>query len=582
VAYKVGFSSATYFNTCFHKFYGFTPGEAKSKMKIEVEEGHNALKNKKEGVSPDNPKNPKTKKGTAIKTVFLAAFPIVIVGIMFFLYNSTSTKSIETEENGNIISGKSIAVLPFKNWTGNPDLEYISDGMTDAVISRLAKISSIGKVLPFTSTLPYKETDKTVKEIASELGVKNLVQGNLQISGNQIKVNIQLIDGNSNEHLWTKEYTREWKTDEIFNIQAEVVEGIAINMNAAINKNELVEIKKTPTKNKQAYSYYLEGEFQRHKSNSQAYKNAIPLYEKAISLDSNFVDAYRSQATIWSFGGLVWGIYDEQMAWSNAKKLLEKALEIDPNNKEVEEELYTGYFYYDWNFAEVEKYYQQILQDSFFDNTPAINADYAIKTGRFQNVIDAMDELILTDPSIGILFFFKAQALAFLGKKEEAISILNATYSLHSDNWFYLRESTKFNFMVGEYEKSKIQLQKLLTQFPDYPPILMWLNANYAHMGGNLSKRNRHLAELHEEYDKNSSGSPAWFIAMYFCTLNDYEHAFDWLQKSYERHEVEMTWLREEPLLAPIRNDPRYIELYEKVGFSSIGLQIKAKTDKPY
>lgn len=580
VAYRVGFSSATYFSTTFHKFYGYTPGEVKSgNIDDYIDTLEQSIAETTQRL-PSHVHISNKQKGNQKKRFLWTVLLVAVISTALYLYSTTLKENVNTQKVGNSLGVKSIAVLPFKNWTGDPDLEYISDGLTDAVISRLTKISAIDKVIPFTSALKFKETNKSTKEISTELGVQKLLQGNLQISGNQIKISLQMIDGLTNEHLWSEQYIRDWRSDEIFKMQTEVVEGIAANMSVNIADNEMEKIQKTPTKSKQAYSYYLQGEFQRNKANAQSYANAISLYDKAIALDSNFVDAYRGQATVWSFGGLVWGIYDERTAWSNAKKLLEKALKIDPSNKVVEEELYTGYFYYDWNFEEVEKYYQRILKDSFFDNTPAINTDYALKTGRYQNAVNAMDVLVLTDPSIGILFLFKAEALALLGETEEALNILNNTYSLHSDNWFYLRESAKLNFYLGEYKKSKEQLHKLLTQFPDYPPILMWLNAVHAHMDGKPKKANVYLAELHAEYNEGSSGSPAWFIGLYYCVLKDYENAFMWLQKSYTRHDVELTWLREEPLLAPIRNDPRYQELYEKVGFSRIGLPIKASSEK--
>ena len=575
VAYRVGFSSATYFSTSFHKLYGYTPGEVKSRdvnnRELSITETAQVLPSPVDlAIKP---------KGSYKKSLILSVLLVAIVSTALFLYSTTSKKNIETKGLEKLIVEKSIAVLPFKNWTGDPNLEYISDGMTDAVISRLTKINSIDKVIPFTSTIKYKETNRSAQEIATELGVTNLLQGNLQISGDQIKINLQMIDSRTNDHLWSKEYIREWRSDEIFKMQTAVVEGIAANMNAVIADNELDNIQRVPTKSKQAYSYYLQAEFQRNKANELSYSNAIASYEKAINIDSNFVDAYRGQAMVWSFGGLVWGIYDEQEAWRNAKKLLEKALKIDPTNKEVEEELYSGYFFYDWRFEEVENYYQRILKDSFVDNTPSINADYAIKTGRYQNAVDAMDEVILTDSSIGILFFFKAEALVFLGETEEALELLNNTYSLHSDNWFYLRESAKLNFYLKEYQKSKEQLHKLLTQFPDYPPILMWLNAVYAQMDGNTVDASKYLVELETKYDNRSSGSPAWFIALFYSTQKNYEKTFEWLQRSYDRHEVEMTWLREEPLLAPLRDDPRYINLYDKVGFSSIGIPIKTSSE---
>ncbi len=563
-AYRVGFSSPTYFNTCFHKFYGFTPGEVKLRNNVEIEgliQGASAATEK---------------TGTKKRTLWIALVIIAMISVAAYLYSTTFKENEQIGQIQPTEGEKSIAVMPLKNLTGNPDLDYISDGMTDAIISRLAKISSLEKVIPFMSILNYKETDNTTKEIATELGVARMLQGNLQISGNQIKINLQLIDGHSNDHLWSEEYIKEWKSDEIFKIQADVVEGIANNMNVAISDNEFDAIQKVPTANKHAYTLYLQAEFQRNKASKTAYAHAIPLYEKAIAQDSNFVEAYVGLASIWSFGGLVWGIHDEQEAWEKAKKLLKKALTIDSTNLGIEEELYTGYFYYDWNFELVEPYYQRISKQSYVDKTPAIKADYPIKTGRYKEAIAALDTQISADPTVGIYFLFKAEALMLLGKTDEIKDLLESVDPLYSDNWFYLRESVKLYYYLAEYQKSRQQLNRILTRFPDYPPILVWFNAIYAKMDGNHDEAADHLAELHQRYVKGTSGSPAWFIALYYSHIKDYEKAFEWLQKSYDRHEVEMTWLREEPLLTPIRNDARYKELYDKVGFSDIGLPPKS------
>ena len=565
-AHRVGFSSPTYFNTSFHKFYGFTPGEVKSRNI----EGIRRLIGS-ENTAP-------TKNAIKKKLLWIGLFvlAIAISGLYFYNTDSKETEPANRPPTGN---EKSIAVLPLKNWTGNPDLEYVSDGMTDAVISGLAKITTIDKVTPFSSVLNYKDTDKTAVEIAKELGVSKLLQGNLQISGNQIKINLQMIDANSNNHVWSEEYMKEWQSDEIFRIQAEVVEGIAKVINVGIDENALEHLQKIPTKNKQAYSYYLQAEFQRYKANKATFDLAKPLYEKAIALDSNFVEAYHGLATIWNSGGMVWGIYDQRLAWKNAKHFLQKALKIDPTNEEVHEELYAGYFYYDWDFEKAEEYYQAVSKNTFYSKSPILNTDYAIKTGRYEEAIKAIDEHLLRDPSIiGVLFCLKAEALMLLGNIEEAIPLLDDTVNPYGDNWFYLREAAKQYFYLGQHEKSKVQLNKMLAQFPDFPPILMWLSAVHAQMDGNSKKAVQHLAELHEKYHEGSSGSPAWFIALYYCTIEDYEKAFEWLQNSYDRHEVEMTWLREEPLLAPVRDDSRYKELYRKVGFSKIGLPPKVPT----
>tara|TARA_R110002051_G_scaffold297564_2_gene364001 strand:+ start:50523 stop:52484 length:1962 start_codon:yes stop_codon:yes gene_type:complete len=565
-AYRVGFSSPTYFNTCFHNFYGYTPGEAKSGIIADVD---NQFIRTSTNLLSVNSKNSYT------KIIIWASIVVFAICSTYFVYKSFAKKDKVNIDTVQVFDDKSIAVLPLKNLTGNPDLEYISDGMTDAIISRLTRIKAIKKVIPFTSVQFYKKSDKSLKEITQELEVSNILQGNLQMSGDQIKINLQLIHGSSNVHLWSEEYTKEWKSDEIFELQSEVVEGIAANMNAVIAQDELTEIKKTPTQSKDAYSYYLQGEFQRNKGNELSYSNAINLYEKAIAADSIYVEPYIDMANVWHMGGSVWGFYNEQIAWGNAKVLLEKALKIEPNNERIEEELNTGRFFYDWNFEVVEKFYQKKLSNSSQNKPSVISLDYPIKTGRPEETLKAIEYYTLNDPSNVFYPFFKAEAMFYLGAADEANKILTQTDPLFNDNWFYLRESTKLYFYLREYEKSKIQLEKITTQFPDYPPILMWLNAVYAQMDGNSKVTIQYLAELQNEYDKGSSGSPAWFIALYHAHVKDYERTFEWLQKSYDRHEVELMWLRAEPLLAPIRNDLRYKNMYDKVGFSSIDLPIK-------
>ncbi len=285
-------------------------------------------------------------------------------------------------------------------------------------------------------------------------------------------------------------------------------------------------------------------------------------------------------ANIYNLGGGVWAFYDEQEAWNNGKILLEKVLKIEPENRQAEEELYTGEFFYGWNFKRVETYYQTILTNSFYDKSPVISLDYAIKTGRSENALKASEHLILTDPSNVFFPFFKAESLLFLGKKQEAINVLNDADPLYSDNYFYLRESTKLYFYLGDHKKSKIQLENILNKFSDYPPIFMWFKAIYAQMEGAPNDASTYLVELQNAYTNGSSGSPAWFLVLYYSHTKDYDKAFNWLQKSYDRHEVEMTWLREEPLLAPMRTDIRYKILYDNVGFSDIGLPIKTTSEE--
>ena len=169
IAYGVGFSSATYFNTCYRDYFGYPPGEAKFH---------------KEPIAP-NEMAPKLNKKR--KTILIGLSAVLLLAVAWLAF-STYTNMPQEIAEVNDSSEKSIAILPFKNWTGDPEKEYISDGMTDAVITRLTEIHEIDKVVPFTSMLPYKETAQSIPELATALNVTHIMEGSFQYFGGDFKL----------------------------------------------------------------------------------------------------------------------------------------------------------------------------------------------------------------------------------------------------------------------------------------------------------------------------------------------------------------------------------------------------------
>ena len=165
--------------------------------------------------------------------------------------------------------------------------------------------------------------------------------------------------------------------------------------------------------------------------------------------------------------------------------------------------------------------------------------------------------------SKGIIHYFE-------GEEEKALKLFETYNKTSSSNYFYLMETAKYYYYMDKIELSKRQLQRLLDNFDDRPPIVLWMMAVHAQLEGNEIVLNESLDKLQSNFNENTSGSPAWFIALYYCHIEDYDNAFEWLEKSYDHHEVEMMWLKEEPMLRSLRTDPRYIDLYDKVGFSKI------------
>ena len=558
IAYRVGFNSPTYFNTCFHNYYGYPPGEVKYRKPSEIGKGGKDRTSEQENsILLTDEKTEMGKKVIKRRTLLFASIFVVLLFASSYVYFTDLLKGNTTETVETKTREKSIAVLPFKNWSGDPELEYISDGMTDAVISRLAQIQSMDRVVPFTSMIKYKETDKSMPEIAKEVEVQYILQGNFQLSGNRLKINLQLIDGPANDHFWSDGYEGEWQSNDIFTVQTEVAENVAKNMNVMISDTDKEAIQKIPTNNKEAYALFLQANYQSGKHTKRGWENAVSLYESAIVIDPNFYEAYINEAYAWLMGSAIWGVFKEQESWVKIKELMNKATEISGMNSVIRDILLMGTLAHEWDFNTIEKEYMH----------SSLSIMYAIYTGRYKESLQIIDQYLETNPTNGALYAGKAQALFFLDRNREAIYILDSYVPLYIDDMDFLREGAKYYFYLEEYEKSKTLLNKMMTIFPDRPPIMLWLNAVHEQMNGNTELLKTYLDDLQKKYEDGSSGSPAWFIALYYCFVKDYENAFDWLQKSFDRHEMEMIWLREEPLLIPVRNDFRYLELYRNVGF---------------
>ena len=545
ISYKVGFSSPSYFNKCFSKYYGVTPGEYKDKK-----ENISSINDTGLAHSPS-----RIKKFQYI--FYVLGTILLIVGILSIFTNKNNPKEI------------SIAVLYFDDHSPESDLQWFCNGLTEEIIEKLAGVKKL-LVTSRTSVKQFRNSDLPIDEIAKTLDVDYILESSVSKSkySDSVRIITQLINV-KDQHVWSNTYDE--SIVNALKLQNDVSKLIVKELNISLSPEEVMNFEKHPTNNTQAYNLFLKADYQHSLFNKLAFSKAMPLYEQAIDLDSNFIKAYVGLAEIWQIGGLVWGISDEKEAWKKSKQLLQKAKRIDSTNSQVAYNLHLGYFYYDWDFEAMEKYYQKRLLQPSYDNLTGLILDYAIKTGRYSEAFLINERYIKKSPTISHLYAYKAEALMFLGEKDASLEILERYNSMFSDNIYYLRESTKLYFYLEKFEKSKNQLKNIRVKFPnDNPSILIWLDAVFAKMDRNHENATLYLDQLINLYNTNSSGSPAWFIALYYSYLKDYENTFFWLQRSYDRHEVEMTWFREEPLLIPLRNDKRYKDLYHKIGFSKI------------
>jgi tetratricopeptide (TPR) repeat protein len=404
-------------------------------------------------------------------------------------------------------------------------------------------------------------------EIAKELGVTHILEGSFNKSGDEIKIVLQLINGATDDHFWSDEYRGTWNTNDIFKIQAEVAENVTKNLNLNISQEEIRQISKAPTQNTEAYKAYLQAEFQSEKNDRIGFSNALPLYEKAIELDPMFYEAYDGLAKVWWYGGLIWGQFDEAEALSKSKTLLEKSIKIK-DHFSARKSLFSLEFFFNWNFNYCEQEIENMKQNVRGAEEDVGVGDYLMKVGRYQESVDFMNSYMNSkDLAESFTYAHKAKALFLAGRTNEALEIINKRQAFYLDDQFFLRESILIHFYAKNYPRFQELANIINTNFSDRAPVHIWFDLISSNLGSDRVAVDKYMKELESKYKNHESGSPAWFAAMYYFFIKDAEKGFTWLQLSFDRHEVEMTWLREEPLLQPFISDPRYQKMYKAMSW---------------
>ena len=270
--------------------------------------------------------------------VALAAAFILILGVSaFFVFPSVRTQN---SASNWAAPEKSIAVLPFENLSRDPDNAYFADGIQEEILTRLASIAGL-KVISRTSTLRYQSKPRNLAQIARQLGVANIVEGSVQKAADQVRVNVQLVNAQTDSHLWADTYDR--KLTDIFGVESEIAKGIAESLRAKLTGREEQALAVKPTNNPEAYEAYLRGRaFEARGPYSPLLRDAIGFYERAVQLDPNFALAWawlsRADASLYVTG-------DYSAARRDAvKKALENAQKLAPNSPETQ--LALGYYQY--------------------------------------------------------------------------------------------------------------------------------------------------------------------------------------------------------------------------------------------
>ena len=472
---------------------------------------------------------------------------------------STASESSTVAKSG-VPNDKSVAVLPFANLSRDPDNAYFAAGIQDEIITRLAKISQL-KVISCTSTQRFKSAPDDLPAIARQLGVANILEGSVQRTTDQLRVNVQLVEAATDAHLWADTFDR--KLTDIFKIESDIATTIADTLQAKLTGSEKRALAAQPTENSEAHEFYLKGRYFWNKRTANDLKTAITYFQKAIDKDPNYALAYAGLAD--SYALLPdFGAGSPQESFPPARIAAKKALALDDTLAEAHTSLAQVLYAYDLDFDVSAREFRRAIE---------LNPNYAtahhwlgigplIRSGRFDEAIVEGKRAVELDP-LSLINNADLGNDYFLARRyDEAIEQVRKT--LEMDPGFYsayialgqaLEMKGARDAAIEEYQKARA--------LNDDPSILALLGHAYA-FSGNKTEAGKILDQL-MLLSKQRYVS-AYSLAIVYLGLGDKEEALHWLEKSYrDRAGTDIGSIKIDPFLDPLRGEPRFEELVTKV-----------------
>jgi TolB-like protein/TPR repeat protein len=453
----------------------------------------------------------------------------------------------------------SLAVLPFHNLSDDPEQEYFSDGMTEAIIKELSQIKAL-RVISRTSVMRYKNTEKMVPQIAHELGVDAVVEGSVLRAGHDVRITAQLIAAHPEKHLWADDFTR--TLENVLLLQSEVAQAIAREIKVAVTPVERERMARARVVDPEALEAYLKGKYFLGKSTPRDWNRSIEYFQQAIDKDSTFALAYAGMAEAYDYLGSM-GIQPPREAGPKVKAYTEKALTLDPALAEGILLIADVKFGYDWDAKGAEEYYKRALE---LDPNLALAhfwyGFYLTSQGRFDEGIAEIKRAAHLDPLSAAMMSWVAFAYGLAGEYDSASVYLERAAEIDSSDASIYWTKDSLYLRQGKYAEAIEEAKKGVSR--GITPCLGDLAVAYA-LSGQTGKARESLSKLFESIG-DGYYSPV-SIAVIYCALGDRERVFEYLEEAYRERDVSLVM----PALAPpwcdfIKSDPRYQGLMKKVG----------------
>lgn len=449
-----------------------------------------------------------------------------------------------------ITNDHSIAVLPFVNLSQDASQEYFADGITENILIQLASLRKL-RVISRTSIMRYKKTTKSAPEIATELSVKYILEGSAQTHGNKVRIQVQLIDAEKDDHLWSKVFVE--SLDDIFTIQNNVAEIVAKELLLSLAPKETEKLKVVPTKNLEAYDLFLKGRHAFNQWGVEGYRAATEYFKQAIAKDPDLKEAYSYLASSYS-ARMSWnGDLSPQEAQKNIETYLKEAWKRGPSDNDYLTKAFVEFFVHK-NFDAAEKLFLEAIELNTNNALVLYTYSYLLNMmGRFEEGLEWMNKAKEIEPLSVPYFNYQTISLHLMGRNEAALNTLHEGLRLYPSVLRFYDFMARIYLTLERWESAEETVLAGFRTSTVRPPSMV---AFLAIASSSLNKKDKCkelLEELEHRSDKHEREVNINIVYVYNA-LGDLTAARHWLDKAKQTNDVGLIWWQVDPLFKNLRD----------------------------
>ena len=457
-----------------------------------------------------------------------------------------------------------VAVLPFQDFTPDPQQEYLSDGLTEEMITQLGGLNPerLG-VIARTSAMHYKATTETAGQIGQELGVQYLLEGSCRREGSRVRISAQLIRVRDQMHVWAQDYDREFS--DYLALESDVTRDIAAQIQLKLDPQR--PARSLHPLNPNAYDAYLRGRYFWNKRSQQGHLKAIEYFGQAIAMDPDYAQAYSGLADAYALlGSNPTTVITRREAMAKGKTAALKALALDGTLAEAHTSLAFFFWHYDWNWGAAQKEFQRALQlNPSYPTAHHWYAFYLLSQSQTEQALEEIRRAQETDPLSLIINTDAAQLLYFAHRYDQSIE--QAKKVLEMDPQFALAHVMLAWTYSAKQEKTRAldEAKKVadVTEGGDDAKSILALM--YASAGRRAQARSL-LVQLERKSERLHMDELEVGIAQVHASLGEKDAAFIWLEKAFRNREGGLTLVQSNSFLDALHQDPRFTDLVHRIG----------------